>query len=388
MIKLIFWRASIAFLQLAAIYFLLEHVSESDLAAYYYTMSVVVLVFVLISSFIDYKCNIGVSNRQLKRADFIALLLIFFPFGLLAIFIGFYTGSLSFAVFAWLLFMILNQVVKNYINILGFSNQTVTSMFVENAAKIVLIALIIVPSGGTALDIFLILGAGLSLSIVYLVSIVFKRSIISTSGIKHSLLRFLYLLKDRPIENVDVTVSSLMNALYVNLPRIVLGWLGEEKILVVLGAFQSVFGAAVGVFSSFLKIEFTIKIFKNHRYIYPSIIAGLISLLVGIIGLYSVEMVAIQFLPSLVKDNYHLSYFAFMSEFYIVFLSILCTIFSSVRETKKIMSLHIFLLFISACVSLPIVVFTQLYYYFMFGSVITGVFVIYLMRLKRKYEFL
>lgn len=382
----ILWRLFVAILQLLSIFIILSYVSEVDLANFYYITSFVVISFVFVSSSIDYKINIAVSNQNLKRKDFYCFLIISYPVTAVLLSIGYIFDVLLIVLFSWIILMMINQVIKNYINILGFSSQTIFSMFFENIVKVLLIYNLVMPHGASAITLFFIQGLSLVGSLVYLSNIIIKESVFKTFNYRKSFKKISFLLKENMSENIDVTAASLMNSLYVNLPKIALGWLGLNKELVVLGALQSIISAGVGIISSFLKIEFVMKIYKNSNFIKISILSGLITMILGLITLLIVEVAFIEFLPKLLRENFGLAYFAFISEFYIVFLSILCVILLSLRKTKSVNLLHIFLLIISIIFLVPSVVYLNLFIYFLIGSIITLGLFIYLLLYKGYYE--
>lgn len=382
----ILWRLFVALLQLLSIFIILSYVSEVDLANFYYITSFVVICFVFVSSSIDYKINIAVSNQNLKRRDFYSFLIISYPITAVLLSIGYIFDVLLIVLFSWIILMLINQVIKNYINILGFSSQTIISMFCENIVKVFLIYNLVMPLGASAITLFFIQGLSLIASLLYLSNIIIKESVFKTFNYEKSFKKISFLLQENMSENIDVTAASLMNSLYVNLPKIALGWFGLNKELVVLGALQSIISAGVGIISSFLKIEFVMKIYKSFNFIKISILSGFITMILGLIALFIVEVAFIEFLPKLLSEHFGLAYFAFVSEFYIVFLSILSVILLSLRKTKNANLLHIFLLTISIIFLVPSVIYLNLFIYFLIGSIITLGLLVYLLLYRGYYE--
>lgn len=335
MFKVVSKRSFIICLQYIFVLILSTNISIAELGSYYGILSLCIVPLSLFSTVPEYLFNVNISENKIRRNTLviyscISLLVLTFIF-----LFGLFVDSLAIVAVSYLLAVYVSQLTRNYINAFKLIDKVMNNQVFEQIFKLIFLYIIILTYSVSITSLFTIQLCAILFSIGYLL---IKLQKYGPYLNRKSNLTFSITLKDM----LNITLSSCINITFINSLKIFLNVSDQPGLLGIIGLIQQVFGVLAHNINAILQIQYGNLILRNRKYYLDSFRPTLLLLAISIVGIVFVSIGFRFALPVPIQEVSFLLFISiFFMECYLIPLSYLSKLYTVLKNTKKIIQLHL-----------------------------------------------
>lgn len=334
-LKVLSKRSVVVCLQYIFVLVLASNISLTELASYYGILSLCIVPLSLFSTVPQYLFSVNISENKIRRNTLViyscvSLLVLIFIFVF-----GIFVNNLAIMAISYLLAVYVSQLTRNYINAFKLIDKVMNNQILEQIFKLIFLYITILSFSLSILSLFIIQLFAILVSTGYLLLTLQKNG---SNLNRQSNISFSITIKDM----FNVTLSSFINISFVNSLKIYLNVTDQPALLGIIGLIQQVFGVLAHNINSILQTQYGNLILISRKYFLKSFKPTLIILLISIVGIVFVSYFLRFTLPAPIQQASFVYFFSiFFMECYIIPLSYLSKLYTSLQSTKKIIELHL-----------------------------------------------
>jgi len=334
-LKILSKRSVIVCLQYIFVLILAANINLTELGSYYGILSVCIVPLSLFSTLPEYLFSVNIAENNIRRNTLVTFSCVSLLVIISIFLFGLFINNLAIMAVSYLLAIYVSQLTRNYINAFKFIDKVMNNQILEQIFKLIFLYITILSFSLNIYSLFTIQLFAILISTGYLLLKLQKNG---SNLYRHSNISFSITAKDI----FNVTFSSFINISFVNSLKIFLNTTGQYNLLALIGLVQQVFGVLAANINAILQIQYGNLILLNRKYYVKSFQPTLLLLCISIVGIVFISYFFRFALPLPIQETGLLVFISiFFMECYIIPLSYLSKLYTTLKNTKKIIQMHI-----------------------------------------------